>query len=79
MVVFSFCTSRVGCLDHAGYCNNHCHSCLNICYWNMHPLSEAEGSITSASNKRGVSMINFLVEELRRFEMSITSVSKTKL
>ena len=47
----------------------------------MRSLVEAEGPVTTASIRRGVSVdrkINFLVEELRRFEMSITGVSETK-
>ena len=47
----------------------------------MRSLVEVEGPVTTASTRRGVSVdrkINFLVEELRHFEMSITGVSETK-
>ena len=47
----------------------------------MRSLVEAEGLVTTALIRRGVSVdckINFLVEELRCFEMSITGVSETK-
>ena len=47
----------------------------------MRSLVEAEGPVITASTRRGVSVdrkINFLVEVLHRFEMSITGVSETK-
>ena len=47
----------------------------------MHSLVEAEGPVTTASTRRRVSVdrkINFLIGELRRFEMSITGVSESK-
>ena len=47
----------------------------------MYSLVEVEGPLTTASNKRGVSVdckINFLDEELHWLEMSITYVSKIK-
>ena len=45
----------------------------------MYSLVEVEGPLTTASNKRGVSIdckINLLDEELHWLEMSITYVSK---
>ena len=65
----------------AGCYNNHRQSHLNVGCWNVRSLVEAEGPVTTASTRRGVSVdrkINFLVGELRRFEMSITGVSETK-
>ena len=56
-------------------------SCLNVGCWNVYSLVEAEGPVTNRINQRGVSVdckINFLVGELRRFEMSITGISETK-
>ena len=68
-------------VGNTGCFNNHRRSCLNVGCWNVHYLVEAEGPVTTASTRRGVSVdhkINFLVKELRRFEMSITGVSETK-
>ena len=65
----------------AGCYNNHRQSHLNVGCWNVRSLVEAEGPVTTALTRRGVSVdrkINFLVGELRRFEMSITGVSETK-
>ena len=64
-------------VGNTGCFNNHRRSCLNVGCWNVHYLVEAEGPVTTASTRRGVSVdrkINFLVEELHCFEMSITGV-----
>ena len=66
----------------AGCFNNHCHSWLNVGCWNMRSLVEAEGSVATASTWRCVQVdhkINFLVRELRCFDMHITGISETKL
>ena len=44
-------------------------------------LVEAKGPVKTASTRRGSSVdckINFLLGELRQFEMSITGISETK-
>ena len=70
-----------GLLGAVGCFNNHCRSWLNVGCWNMRSLVEPEGSVATASVRRGVQVdrkIIFLVEELCRFNMSITRVSETK-
>ena len=49
--------------------------------WNMPSLVEAEGLVTTASIKRGVSIDQyyFSIEKLCQFEMSITGVRETKM
>ena len=50
--------------------NNRRQSHLNVGCWNVHSLVEAEGLVTTASIRRGVSVdhkINFLAGELRRW------------
>ena len=57
-----------------------CHAYLNVGCCNLRSLVEVEALVTSASTKSGVSIdckINFLIEEMHWFEMSITGVSET--
>ena len=61
--------------------HNHRHFWLSVGSWNLHSLVESEGSVATASTRRGVQVdrkVNLLVEELRRFEISITGISKMK-
>ena len=47
----------------------------------MHSLVESEGSVATASTRRGVQVhrkVNLLVEELNCFEISIVGISETK-
>ena len=70
-----------GHLRAAGCSHNHCHSWFSISGWNLHSLVESEGSVAIASTRRGVHVdhkVNLLVEELRRFEISVTSISEMK-
>ena len=70
-----------GCFRSAGCSHNHCHSWLGIGRWNLHSLVESEGSVATASTRRGVQVdrkVNLLVDELRRFEISIAGISETK-
>ena len=70
-----------GHLRAAGCSHTHCHSWFSIGSWNLHSLVESEGSVAIASTRRGVHVdrkVNLLVEELRRFEISITGISETK-
>ena len=70
-----------GCLRAAGCSHNHRHSWLSTGSWNLHSLVESEGSVFTASTRRGVQVdrkVNLLVEELRRFQIGITGISETK-
>ena len=65
----------------AGCYNNHRQSRFNIRCRNVRSLVEAEGPVTTASIRRGVSVdrkINLLVGELCPFKMNIIRVSETK-
>ena len=69
-----------GCLIASDYSNNHRHSWLNIGSWNLHLLVESVGSVATASTRKDVQVdqkVNLLVGEQRRFDMSITGISKT--
>ena len=72
----------IGCrLRAAGCSHNHRHSWLAIGSWNLHSIVESEGSVATASTRRGVQVdrkVNLLVEELRCFEISIAGISETK-
>ena len=70
-----------GCLRSASCSHNHCHSWLNVGSWNLCLLVESEGSVATVSTRRGVHIdrkVNLLVEELHRFEISITGISEMK-
>ena len=72
---------RSGHLGSADCSNNQRCSWFNVGCWNMRSLVEAEGSVATASVRREVQVdrkINFLVKELRHFNMSIAEVSETK-
>jgi len=50
-----------------GCSHNHCRSWANIGSWNLHSLVESEGSVATASTRRGVQVdrkVNLLVGEL---------------
>ena len=70
-----------GRLRAAGCSHNHRHSWLSIGSWNLHLLVESEGSVATASIRRGVQVdrkVNLLVEVLRHFEINITGISEMK-
>ena len=65
------------CLRVADYSNN---LWLNIGSWNLRLLVESVGSVATASTRKDVQVdqkVNLLVGEQRRFDMSITGISKT--
>ena len=65
----------------AGCSHNCCHSWVNIGSWNLHSLVESEGSVATASTKRGIQVdrkVNLLVGELRRLDISIVGISEIK-
>ena len=56
----------------AGCSHNHCRSWVNIGSWNLRSLVESEGSVATASTRRGVQVdrkVNLLVGELCRFDI----------
>ena len=68
-------------LGAASYFHNHHHSWLNNGCWNVCSLVEAEGSVATASVRgevQGDHKIKFMVDELCRFDMSITGISEPK-
>ena len=65
----------------AGCSHNRRHSWLSVGSWNLRSLVESESSVATVSTRRGVHVdrkVNLLVEELCRFEISITDISETK-
>ena len=61
--------------------HNHHQSWLNIGCWNMGSLVEAEGSVATVSVRGGVQVdrkMNFVVDELCHFDMSITGIIESK-
>ena len=70
-----------GGLRAAGCSHNHRHSRLGIGSWNLHSIVESEGSVATASTRRGGQVdhkVNLLVEELRCFEITIAGIGETK-